>query len=408
MRERAYWDEVWRERRALGAAALGTAFSISLNMFIVSVFVPGMQAEFGWTSSQVSLGGTLGLLGIAAFPLAGRLADVFGSRRVMIAGVFAIPACYLAYSFQTGPIWQLWAIQAAWALLAPLWSATVLGRIAAGRLSIARGFGIALLLSAPAAAGAIAAPLLTSYIEAEGWRAAYRALAAVVFAAGVVAYLLLPGQGAAGAASVDRRPSMEAFRAIFRSRAFLVLAGAMLLCNLGTIATGLQFAPLLIAGGISSLAVGGLLSAYAGGVIVGRIIVGLSLDRFSTRFVAAIGMGMPAVGFLLLAAHGANPAIALVGVLLLGLSQGAEGDIGGYVGAQYLGPQLFGTIFGLVTAVTSVAGFIGSLVLSVFLDGRASFQPFLVFLSVTTALGSLLFLALPRTGRTAPPPTLAA
>jgi MFS family permease len=395
---REYFGELWRERRPLFAAALGTGFSISLTMFIGSVFVPAMAAEFGWTASQISLVGSVGLLGIVAFPMAGRLADMFGSRAVMLAGVFAIPALHLLYSVMSGPIWQFVAIQTAWTLLAALWSATVLGRIAAGRLTAARGFGIALLLSAPAAVGAIAAPVLSDLVAAEGWRAAYRVLAAVEFAAGLIAVALLPSQRAANAAKADTRPTAQALREIARSPAMQVLGAAMLLCNLGIIATGLQFAPMLIDRGVSHGAVGRYLSAYAVGVIIGRFIVGVSLDRFPTRYVAAIGMGMPAIGFALLAFVPGAPPLAMLAVLLLGLSQGAEGDIGGYVGAQYLGPQLFGTIFGSVTAVTSLAGFIGSLLSSVMLSDDASFGPFLIFLAATTALGALTFLLLP------PPP----
>ena len=108
---------------------------------------------------------------------------------------------------------------------------------------------------------------------------------------------------------------------------------------------------------------------------------------------------MPAIGFALLAGMPGAPQIAFVAVLLLGLSQGAEGDIGGYVGAQYLGPQLFGTIFGLVTAVTSLAGFIGSLFAGWMMYGSTSFGPYLAFLAVTTALGSVTFLLLPEAPR---------
>lgn len=392
----AYWQELWRERLPLSAAALGTGFSISLNMFIASVFVPAMQAEFGWTGAQISIAASFGLIGLFTFPLAGRLADRFGSRRVMLGGVGAIPGCYLLYSFQSGALWQFYAIQVLWSLFAVLWSATVLGRIAAGRLTIARGFGIALLLSAPAAAGAIAAPLLTDVMDSEGWRNGYRVLAAVSLAAGVVSAAFLPSQSSKQAAPVDQRPDREAMRAIFRSRAFQILAGAMLLCNFGTIITGLQFAPMLIDRGTDPARVGGYLSAYAISVIIGRFAIGFSLDRFPTRYVAALGMGFPAVGFALIAGSGAASWAMLAGVALLGISQGAEGDIAGYVGAQYLGPGLFGTIFGLVTAATALAGFIGSVASGVVLDQGGGFGPFLAFLAVTTAAGAALFLALPR------------
>jgi MFS family permease len=397
LREAAYWQELWRERLPLSAAALGTGFSISLNMFIASVFVPAMQAEFGWTGAQISIAGTFGLIGLFTFPLAGRLADRFGSQRVMLGGVCAIPGCYLLYSIQSGALWQYYSIQALWSLFAVLWSATVLGRIAAGRLTLARGFGIALLLSAPAATGAIAAPLLTELMDSEGWRNGYRILAAVSLAAGLISAAFLPSQGSKHAAPLDQRPDREALRAIFRSRAFQILTGAMLLCNFGTIITGLQFAPMLIDRGTDPARVGGYLSAYAIAVIVGRFAIGLSLDRFPTRFVAALGMGLPALGFALIAGSGAASWALLAGVALLGISQGAEGDIAGYVGAQYLGPGLFGTIFGLVTAATSLAGFIGSVASGIVLNEGGGFGPFLAFLGVTTAAGAALFLFLPRT-----------
>ena len=397
LRESAYWQELWRERLPLSAAALGTGFSISLNMFIASVFVPAMQAEFGWTGAQISMAGSFGLIGLFTFPLAGRLADRFGSRRVMLGGVAAIPGCYLLYSFQSGALWQYYSIQALWSLFEVLWSATVLGRIAAGRLTLARGFGIALLLSAPAAIGAIAAPLLSELIDSEGWRNGYRALAAVSLGAGVIAAAFLPSQESAHATPLDQRPDREAMRAIFRSRAFRILASAMLLCNFGTIITGLQFAPMLLDRGTDPARVGGYLSAYAIAVIVGRFTIGLSLDRFSTRYVAALGMGLPALGFALIAGAEAATWAMLAGVALLGISQGAEGDIAGYVGAQFLGPGLFSTTFGLITATTSLAGFIGSVASGIVLNEGGGFGPFLAFLAVTTATGAALFLLLPRT-----------
>jgi MFS family permease len=397
LRQAAYWQELWRERVPLSAAALGTGFSISLNMFIASVFVPAMKAEFGWTGAHISIAGTFGLIGLFTFPVAGRLADRFGSQRVMLGGVVAIPGCYLLYSLQSGALWQYYSIQALWSLFAVLWSATVLGRIAAGRLTLARGFGIALLLSAPAATGAIAAPLLSELMEREGWRQGYRILAAVSLVVGLISAAFLPPRGSKHAAPLDRRPDREALRAIFRSRAFQILAVAMLLCNLGTIVTGLQFAPMLIDRGTDPARVGGYLSAYAIAVIVGRFVIGLSLDRFPTRYVAALGMGLPAVGFALIAGSGAASWTMLAGVALLGISQGAEGDIAGYVGAQYLGPGLFSTTFGLVTAATSLAGFLGSVGSGIILNEGGGFGPFLAFLAVTTAAGAVLFLFLPRT-----------
>lgn len=397
LREAAYWQELWRERVPLSAAALGTGFSISLSMFIASVYVPAMQAEFGWTGAQISIAGSFGLIGLFTFPLAGRLADRFGSKRVMLGGVAAIPGCYLLYSLQSGALWQYYTIQALWSLFAVLWSATVLGRIAAGRLTLARGFGIALLLSAPAATGAIAAPLLSELMDSEGWRQGYRVLAAVSLVAGLISAAFLPSQNSAHAAPLDHRPDREAMRAIFRSRAFQILASAMLLCNLGTIITGLQFAPMLLNRGTDPARVGGYLSAYAIAVIVGRFAIGLSLDRFPTRYVAALGMGLPALGFALIAGSGAATWAMLAGVALLGISQGAEGDIAGYVGAQYLGPGLFSTTFGLVTAATSLAGFIGSVASGIVLNEGGGFGPFLAFLAVATATGATLFLFLPRT-----------
>ena len=402
MRERAYWSELWSERRPLAAAALGTGFSISLSMFIVSVFVPSMQAEFGWTRSQVSIAATFGLIGLVSFPVAGRLADRFGSRNAMAGGVVAIPTCYILYSLQSGAIWQFYAIQVVWSLFAALWSATVLGRIAAGRLTLARGFGIALLLSAPAATGAIAAPLLNGLNDTEGWRYGYRLLAVISLAAGVLTLMLLPRSGGKGAAPLDTRPTRETIALIARSPAFIILMGAMFLCNLGTIITGLQFAPMLIERGVTAAAVGGYLSLYAGAVIAGRFAVGLSLDRYPTRYVAAIGMGLPALGFALLAGMVTLPFAFGAGVALLGVSQGAEGDIAGYVGARYLGPGLFGTIFGLATAATSLAGFVGALLSSAVLADNASFVWILALFAVTTAAGAALFLFLPSAAEARP------
>jgi hypothetical protein len=79
------------------------------------------------------------------------------------------------------------------------------------------------------------------------------------------------------------------------------------------------------------------------------------------------------------------------GVLVIGLAQGAEGDVGGYLISRHFSLKNYSLILGFVKAGLDGGGAIGAFILSYTLRLTDSYTPFLLFAAVTTLAGAVCF-----------------
>ena len=100
----ADFSEFQREWRPLAGAFIGMGSALSLNSYILSIFAPYLMKDLGWTMSQWASLGTVQMLIMFSTPVAGRLADVFGVRRVAAVGALSFPLCLLAIASMSGSI----------------------------------------------------------------------------------------------------------------------------------------------------------------------------------------------------------------------------------------------------------------------------------------------------------------
>jgi MFS family permease len=92
------------------AAALILAISMGAIVNGLSAFIVPMQERFGWTRGDAALINFAGIMGLAfGGVVAGRMADRFGARPVLLFGVVVLGLCYLAASFLTS-LWQYYAL----------------------------------------------------------------------------------------------------------------------------------------------------------------------------------------------------------------------------------------------------------------------------------------------------------
>jgi len=187
-----YAEELLRHRRVLAAAMLGMGFGLLLNNYVAGLFGPRLIAEFGWSRSDYALVSVVPIVMMVIVPFVGRLADLFGVRRVAVVGVLGIPASFFAMSLMGGGLVEFLLLTGALMVFGTLTSSTIYTRLVAERFDRARGIAFAIVLTGPPLIGAIAAPLLAQLIAAEGWRAGYQALAAVTLIGGLGAVALIP------------------------------------------------------------------------------------------------------------------------------------------------------------------------------------------------------------------------
>ena len=145
----SYFGELRTNWEQLAAATAGLSAGLSLSAYTNALMAPQFLAEFGWSRSDFALTGVITLLTFVFLPVAGRLTDLFGVRRVAIVGVLGLPAGWIAYAMMSGAIWQYFAVTAALITVGVTTTPAIYSRIVATRFDTARGLALAIAISGP-------------------------------------------------------------------------------------------------------------------------------------------------------------------------------------------------------------------------------------------------------------------
>jgi len=359
-----YFKEFKINWYVLLATFIGISTGNALSHYTLSLFAPELISEFGWTRAQFALVGTLQIISVVALPIAGRFTDRFGARIAVVVGFFAISLGFFWFSIMSGSLTEFFVIWGLQHIFGVLTTSLVFTRVVVERFDRARGSSLSLLMMGPPLSGAIVAPILGSLIAAEGWRVGFIALGLASALGGLICVSMMGRKKREAPkkelAQFDRAELM----AIVRTRAFLLLVGGMFLINIPQVLAASQIKLVVMANGISDQMATWMVSLYAVGVILGRLTFGLALDRIRADLVALIALSLPAIGYVVLAMP--LEAAWFIGgaIIIVGVAQGAEGDIGAYMVSRHFSLKNYSLILGFVKTGLDAGGAIGALVLS--------------------------------------------
>ena len=390
----SYLAELRVHWRPLLAATIGIGTGMSTAGTVTSAIAPSLTAAMSWTKADFAAVGAFGFVSSMAFPFIGRLADVLGVRLTALIGMATLPLAYLAYSMMTGDLSTYIAIFIVQSVLCVTTTATVYTRLVVQHFIKARGLALAIAVSGAAITGAIGGPILNGYVEDNGWRAAYQALAVFSVIAATVVFLLIPPGEKRPVSNGPKRRAREDYPMIFRTPAFWIFAGAMLLCNLPQVLMLTQLKVLLLENGVGGRAVAVMFTALSIGMLTGRFVAGIALDRLAPYVVAFVTLALPSFGIFVIASAIDSTAVLMAAVFFLGFAFGAEGDIVGFLVARRFGVAIYGSVMGLLTAIMSASASLGAILLSLTLKATGNFNLFLVIVGVAVIIGASLFLLL--------------
>lgn len=389
----SYLGEIRLNWTQLLSAATGLALGSALSHYTMSMFGPPILAEFGWTKSQFALIGSLPLISMLFVPVAGRFTDRFGTKVAAIVGFSGVPLGFVGFALMDGSIWQFLAIYIFQHILGILTTSLVFCRMIVERFDAARGIALSIIMTGPPLAGAILAPALGSIIQSEGWRIAFLLLAALSALGGIAAIMLMGRNRKKALAQKTELPTLTLaeFFGLIRQRTYLLIVAGMFLVNIPQVIAASQLKLVLLDSQVSDNAATWMVSLYATGVIVGRFFCGLALDRMPAHIVALAALGLPAIGLLTISSAITLPLILGMAVLLIGLAQGAEGDVGAYIISRQFDVKNYSLLLSGVTAMIMGGSAVGSLILSFTLSLTGSYSTFLVISAIATVVGALLF-----------------
>lgn len=390
-----YLGELRENWRPLLAAMIGMGTGMSLAGVITTTIAPSLVADNRWTPADFALVGSLSLITALSFPFIGRLADVLGARRTALIGHATLPFAFLAYSLMSGELWVYMTIFFVQSLICVTTTSTVYTRLVVQFVERARGLALAIAASGPAIGGIIIAPLLNAYVEENGWRASYMALAIFSAVAAIVLFFLIPkDKPRADAATAPKRRAREDYPLIFRKRAFWVLFGVMLLCNLPQTIVLVQLKLLMMANGITGQGAAVMLTTVSVGMLAGRFVTGVALDRFRPTLVSFVSLALPSLGLFIIASSFDSPEVLTFAVFCVGFAFGAEGDLVAFLVARHFGVAVYSSVMGLLTFASSFSTASGAALLSFVLGSTGGYDLYLVIVGCAVIAGASLLLLL--------------
>lgn len=377
---------------------------ISTVLMNTGLFIKPLGESFGWSRGDIVTSLSIGAVVMGtANPFVGQLIDKFGSRRMLISSQL----CYgLATALVPTLIMSngLSGLYIGFALVSAFGAgSTIVGYIRllsgwfSGPLLHRRGFALGCASAGVALGGAISAPVALYGIAHFGWAGGFRllAVAPLLIALPISIFFIreAPVERAADGGQVQL--TGMALGEAMRTGLFWKLIALVFLIASCLQGLAIHMAPFLQDVGLSVSLLAIVTSFNAAIGIPSRLVAGHLFDRFFAPRVAFVVFALPAFGALLMAGYPVL-ATALVGSVLLGIGQGAESDLIGYLVSRYFGLRHSGRIFGTVYGFFMLGVAFGPFAAARAHDITHSYQT--SFVMATIGLGAIcaILLTLPR------------
>ena len=398
----------------LGLAGVATSVSALLIYSLGTLMVPLEQA-FGWSRAELQIAVSfLAAGGALSITLVGWLNQRYGMRAVTGVSMAAVVFAFGAMTQMPGSIGWLYLGYFVLPFIGVGTTPVTWTHIVALQFHKHRGLALSLVLCGTGLSAALLPTVLSGVITRWGWQAGYLTLAALPLLTWLsFSWRRLPtrdeattqtstthsaakntAQDAATSAATAGMPFAQALR----DRRFWI-------CNigLGLVVSAIygmatNTVPLLRDIGLSAAEAGGIFAVFGISLIVGRIVVGLLIDRLWAPGVAAVALSLPAAGCLLfLGATADTPTLLLLlATALIGVGSGAEFDIAAYLVSRYFGLRDYGRLFGLHSCVVTLGATVAPFAFAALLSSTGSYSAMLMVCATFCIVGPLLMLTLGR------------
>ena len=380
---------------------------IPILVYSFGVFLKPFVHDFGAGRGTVSLAVTIETFTVAlCLPIAGRLIDRIGPRKVILPANAAAGLIFLAAYFCSDKIWQLYVFNLCLGIacsgLAPLSYCHVVSHWFDRHRGLALG-----LMMAGLGVGAVVMPSVAQFLIARiGWRLTFSVVGAWIMLITVPLLakflvespesigLLPDGMPHSSGASLRRANDAgmrlsEACRTLdfwWLTCAIVLVAGSEHACLS-------HIAAILADRGASAATAALATSVFGVGLLVGRTGSGYLLNRFSAPRVAALIFACAATGIGLLRVA-ASQQLAFAAAFFVGMGLGAEVDIMAFLVSRYFGLRAFGAIYGVIFAAFALAGGLGAYLMGLSFDATGSYALSLAIFCIATFVGAALMLRL--------------
>ena len=388
------WGPGWP---TLLAGFCGMATGWNFTTVVASLFIKPMQAEFGWTRTELSFAPIAGLIVAFLMPLTGLLLDRFGARRIALIGLIAMAAAFAVFAIIPASRLFFYAAVLLLGVAGSLSNSIVMARGTTPWFRRNLGLAIGLMMTGASVSAAIVVPLLSLVIQHSGWRAGFVSLAGLTLLFGLIPAVVWFHEPTAAQRPPDAEaPVRHPMGLIARTAAFWKLVGA---CGIAALPIGGfigHLIPLLTDRGLTAAGAAGFGSLFALAIGSGRIVNGFLLDRVHPPLVTGITLLLASTGaaLLWLVGVGFGWALTAAAIALIGLAQGAEGDYIKFFSMRLFGLGNFARVVAIMAMTISLGMAFGGLLFAWIFDRYGSYSPAIVGSIMLYAVGAAIFFSI--------------
>lgn len=324
-----------------------------------------------------------GVLGVVA----GRLLDRRGAATTLLVGAAAGPVCIWAASASPSALWFAGWFGVGGGVIGATGFYQVTQSVAARLAPGDEARSIARLTIWGALSSPVMIPLTELARQLVGWRMTLRlgALAvAVVFAVSAAFVSQRPTRSSRPAES-----PLAAVRAAIASPPVRRLALSSLAGSFGMSTLVVLQVPAMVAAGLDRSVAAAMAGARGFAQLLGRLPLTWVLNRISARQALRSAKALVAAGALVLAVAG-TPVVAVVFVVVAGVSIGALSPLDGIYAREVLPADDLGTLMGALFLLSGVAAGLGPVVAAVVVDITGIAASGLVLAAAMAAVGAAL------------------
>jgi MFS family permease len=377
--------------------AVGIGVGVSaLPFYTQGLFIEAWTAEFGWTRAQASLGILGSTLALAAvLPFIGSIVDRYGLITPVMISLLGLSLAYVMLGLFVQSIASFVMLAMLQAILGSASSPLAYTRAINSVFTKQRGLALGVALSGAGAAATFGPSLISSAIDAFGWRGAYYAMALFTLLVGAVIIIVLARLKSAKASEhIDVQAAREGFKAAKASPSYWLIMAAIFCLSLGLGGLMIHFVPILLDIGFTTSEAVKVAGVIGIAVVLGRLLVGFAVDRIFAPHVAIAILFACICGVLALAVFGM--VVAVPAAFVIGFSVGAEVDLIGYLIARYFGMHAYGQIYGRQYSTFLIATGLSPVILGAVRDATGSYTASLFTAAAFITLSAALFTRLPK------------
>jgi MFS family permease len=392
----------------LGASFFVLFTTLSLRAGFGLFFKP-IEAEFGWSRTALSLAVTINMLAFGIFqPVSGRLADRYGPKLVILAGVWLTTFGFAVLSLVT-ELWQFYLgygvlLGIGLSLVSFVPQSALISRWFVARRQLALGIAFAGM----SVGQFVMVPLTLFLILQASWRGAFLALGLGLCAVLTPLILSLVRNAPAGSQDSGQTIDLSASQAL-RTRPFWLLGGAFFICG-----ASITMISVHLPGHVNDLGLDQSLAAAMLGVMgvlsaTGSLGSGLVASRVPAKTVLGATYLCRAAAILLLV-RASSMLDLWVFAAVFGLSWLATVPLTSGLTAATYGRTAIATIFGFISSIHTVGDALGVFIAGYLHDLTGSYTlPFSFVVGMLVVAGALSFMvdSRPRTLAREPLPVTA-